>query len=72
MTEEMVTMKWAIEYADQNYKEGLDKGIRQTKEDLHSKVIDFMQGQYIVKTGDKYRLTHDDLLNLNALFGEEK
>lgn len=26
MAEEMVTMKWATEYADQNYKEGLAKG----------------------------------------------
>jgi hypothetical protein len=71
MAEEMVTMKWAIEYADQNYKEGLAKGIKQTKADLHSKVIDFMQGQYIVKTGDKYQLTHNDLLALNALFDDD-
>ena len=67
----MVTMKWAIEYADQNYKEGLIKGIKQTKDDLRSKVIDFMQGQYIVKTGDKYQLTHNDLLALNALFDDD-
>ena len=29
MTEEMVTMKWAIEYADQNYKEGKLAGIKE-------------------------------------------
>jgi hypothetical protein len=28
----MVTMKWAIEYADQNYKEGLAKGRKEVVE----------------------------------------
>lgn len=50
------------------YEEDIAKITLQTKVDLRSKVIDFIQGQYIVKTGDKYRLNHDDLLNLNALF----
>jgi hypothetical protein len=32
MAEEMVTMKWATEYADQNYKEGLVKGYKDATE----------------------------------------
>jgi len=38
MPEEMVTMKWAIEYANQNYQEGLAKGRKEVvmwvKEDI--------------------------------------
>ena len=41
MSEEVVTMKWAIEYANQNYKEGLAKGNMQCMEKIkaHQEII---------------------------------
>ena len=39
MAEEMVTMKWAIEYADQNYKEGKLAGIKEVVEIVNNHSI---------------------------------